>query len=68
MPEGCYDLTPEEQDAVVGQMADIMLKERFGIDLPDDIRGRVTILDPKNMTDEEIEDGLAFINEGMPES
>ena len=35
---------------------------------PADNRGRVTFLDPKNMTDEEIEDALAFINEGMPES
>lgn len=35
---------------------------------PSPDRGRVTFLDPKNMTDEEIEDALAFINEGMPES
>ena len=32
-----------------------------------DDRGRVTFLDPAHMTDEEIENALAYINDGMPE-
>ena len=68
LPDGYFDLPEDEREKVIGQMADIMLEEQFGIKPSGDDRGRVTFLDPKNMTDVEIEDTLAFINEGMPES